>query len=116
MAYIDLTTQVISKSGIVPTYAAATLADGNKFRNTGKEFIHVVNAGGSACIVTMVTPAQISGLDIEDKIVTVAAGSEQMIGTFEPSLYNQAAGATDAGKTYIKYNQVTTVTVAVIRS
>lgn len=115
MAYTDLTTQIISKSGIVPTYAAATLTDGDKFRNTGKEFVHVVNAGGSPCLVTLVTPAQISGLDIEDKVVTVAAGTDQMLGTFEPGLYNQAAGATDAGKTYVTYDQVTSVTVAVIR-
>lgn len=115
MAYTDLTTQVISKAGIVPSYAAADSGDGDMFRNTGKEFIHVINAGGSPCLVTMVTPAQIQGLDIEDKVVTVAASTDQMLGTFEPSLYNQAAGQTDAGKTYIEYDQVTSVTVAVIR-
>lgn len=114
MAYTDLATQIIIKDGLLPTYANADSGDGDKFRNTGKEFVHVVNGGGSPCLVTMVTPAQIKGLDIEDKVVTVAAGTDQMLGTFEPGLYNQPSGS-DAGKTYIEYDQVTTVTVAIIR-
>ena len=115
MAYTDLTTQIVVKGGLVPSYAAATLTDGDKFRNSGKEFIHVVNAGGSPCVVTMPTPATINGLLIEDKTVSVAAGTDAMIGTFEPGTYNQAAGATDAGYAYVEYDQVTTVTVACIR-
>ena len=116
MAYTDLTTQIIVKGGLLPVYGAATASEGDMFRNTGKEFVHVVNGGGAnPCDVTLVTPAQIKGLDIEDKTVSVPFGDERMIGTFEPGLYNQAAGATDAGKTYITYDQVTSVTVAVIR-
>jgi len=115
MAYTALTVQVISKDGLEPTYAAADSGDGDRFRNSGKEFIHVVNGGGSPCVVTMVTPATIRGLDIEDKTVSVPAGEDRMIGTFEPGLYNQPAGGTDAGNTYIEYDQVTTVTVAVIK-
>ena len=115
MAYTSVAVQVVVKGGLVPAYVAATASDGDRFRNTGKEFIHVVNAGGSPCVVTVPTPAQIAGLDIEDKTVSVAAGTDQMIGTFEPGLYNQPAGGTDAGDCYITYDQVTTVTVAVIR-
>ncbi len=115
MAYNEITAQIVIKDGLVPSYASATLTDGDRFRNTGKEFVHVINAGGSPCLVTVPTPAQVSGLDIEDKVVTVAAGTDRMIGTFEPGLYNQAAGATDAGDCYVEYDQVTSVTVAVIR-
>ena len=115
MAYTSLTIQTIIKDGLEPTYAAATLTDGDRFRNSGKEFIHVVNGGGSPCIVTVLTPATISGLAIEDKTVTVAAGTDEMIGTFEPGLYNNPAGGTDPGETYVEYDQVATVTVAVIR-
>ena len=115
MAYTAITIQAVVKTGLEPTYAAATLTDGDRFRNTGKEFLHVINAGGSPCLVTVPTPATISGLLIEDKVVTVAAGTDEMIGTFEPGLYNNAAGATDAGEVYVTYDQVTSVTVAVIR-
>ena len=115
MAYTSITIQTIVKTGLEPTYAAATLTDGDRFRNTGKEFLHVINGGGSPCLVTVPTPATISGLLIEDNVVTVAAGTDEFIGTFEPGLYNQPAGGTDAGETYVEYDQVTTVTVAVIR-
>ncbi len=112
MAYANLSTQIVVKAGLTPAYTAATLSDGNKFSNTGKEFIHVVNAGGSPCVVTMPTPATISGLAIEDKTVSVTAGEERMIGPFEPGIYNQPA---DKGKCYITYDQATSVTIAVIR-
>ena len=115
MAYTSLTIQTVSKSGLEPTYTAATLTDGEMWRNSGKEFIHVINAGGSPCVVTVATPATISGLAIEDKTVSVPAGEDRMIGTFEPGLYNNPASGTDAGKIYVSYDQVTTVTVAAIR-
>ena len=115
MAYTEVTSQTIIKDGLEPVYVAATLTDGDHFRNTGKEFVHIINGGGSPCLVTVPTPAQVSGLDIEDKVVTVPAGEDRMIGTFEPGLYNQPTGGTDAGSCYVEYDQVTTVTVAVIR-
>jgi hypothetical protein len=115
MAYNSLSIQTIIKDGLEPVYGTATLTDGDRFRNSGKEFVHVINGGGSPCLVTIPTPATISGLDIEDKVVTVPAGEDRMIGTFEPGLYNQPAGGTDAGELYVEYDQVTTVTVAVIR-
>jgi len=115
MAYTVLTAQPVTISGLVPSYAAATLTDGDQFRNSGKEFIHVINGGGSPCVVTVPTPATIKGLTIQDKTVSVAAGTDRMIGTFDPGLYNNPAGGTDAGYCYVTYDQVTTVTVAVIR-
>lgn len=115
MAYTSLTPQIVIKDGLVPTYAAATLTDGDRFRNTGKEFIHVINGTATPCLVTVPTPAQVSGLDIEDKVVTIAGNTDRMIGTFEPGLYNQPTGGTNAGDCYITYDQVSSVTVAVIR-
>ena len=115
MAYNSISIQTVVKGGLEPTYTGATLSDGDRFRNTGKEFIHVLNGGGGAVAVTIPTPAQVSGLDIEDKIVSVPAGEDRMIGTFEPGLYNQAAGATDAGDCYVEYDQTSSVTIAVIR-
>ncbi len=115
MAYTNIATQAVTKSGITLTYDAAVLVDGNMFTNTGAEIIHVKNGGGGAVTVTVVTPAVISGLDIEDRAVVVNAGGDSYIGTFEPGLYNQGAGDVDTGKTYIEYDQVAGVTVAVIQ-
>ncbi len=116
MAYNAITPQIVIKDGLEPTYTAATASDGDRFRNTGKEFIHVINGTGTPCVVTLLTPAQVSGLDIEDKLVTVPGNEDRMIGTFEPGLYNNPAGGTDAGEMYVEYDQVSSVTVAVIRS
>lgn len=113
MAYVNLTTQVISKNGIVPSYVTATLTDGNKFTNTGKEFIHVINGSGSSINVTMPTPAQVAGLDIEDKVIAIGAGVDTMIGPFEPGYYNQSGA--DKGKTYVEFSAITSVTVAILR-
>ena len=115
MAYSALSIQSINKDGLEPTYVGATLSDGDRFRNSGKEFIHVLNGGGGAVAVTIPTPATIKGPDIEDKIVSVPAGEDRMIGTFEPGLYNNPAGGVDAGELYVEYDQTSSVTIAVIR-
>ena len=115
MAYTNLAIQPITRSGLKPTYTSATLTDGEMWSNTGTEFIHIINGGGSACVVTLVTPATISGLAIEDKTVSVPAGERHMIGPFDPSLYNNPNGETDPGKMYVTYDQTTSVTVAVVR-
>lgn len=116
MAYVNLAAQNITKNGIVPAYVAATMVDGNMFTNSGKEFIHVVNASAGAITVTIPTPATVAGLTIEDKAIVVAAGTERMIGPFQPGYFNQPAGGTDAGKTYVTYTAVTNLTLGVFRA
>jgi len=114
MAYTVIVAQTVTKTGLNPAYVAATATEGDKFRNTGKEFIHVINAGVGAVAVTVPTPAEISGLAIEDKVVSVPAGEDRMIGPFESALYNQSGA--DKGYCYVTYDQVATVTVAVLRA
>ncbi len=114
MAYTDLTPQVITKDGIVPAFASAAAA-GNMWKNTGKEYIQVINASGSSINVTVTTPATVVGLAIEDKVVAVAAGVEKKLGPYEPGYFNQPVGATDAGKIYVDYSVETSITVGVFR-
>lgn len=113
MAYVNLSVEVPTIAGLEPTYTAATLTDGNMFKNSGKEFIHVVNGGGGACLVTIPTPALTKGLTIEDKAVSIPAGEERMFGRFDPGLYNQSGA--DAGKCYVEFDTVTSVTIGVFR-
>ena len=115
MAYTTLAVQAITKAGLKPVYVAATAADGDKFKNTGAEFLHIVNGSGTACVVTVLTPAKVSGLDIENKAISIPAGEEKMIGPFQPGLYNNMSGA-DVGTAYVTYSQVVTVTVAAFRA
>ena len=67
MAYTQLTVYGPTIGGTEPTYASATLTDGDMFKNSGNEFIHVKNGGGGAVAVTIPTPKTIKGLAIEDK-------------------------------------------------
>lgn len=113
MAYTELTVQTPTIDGLNPTYSAATLTDGNMFKNSGKEIVVVKNGGGGSINVTIPTPAQVKGLDIEDKVVAVPAGEERILGRFEPGYYNQSGA--DAGMCYIQYSGVTSVTVGVLR-
>lgn len=111
MARSDLTVQAIARTGLEPAYAAANV-DGNAFANDGQTFIHVKNGGGVEIDVTIPTPAQVDGLDVEDVVVAVPAGEERMIGPFQGRLFGQPA---DSNKVWVNYESVTTVTVAAIR-
>ena len=102
---------------MIPTNAAATLTDGNRFINTGREFIMVTNDGAvNPVVVTIPTPQQINNLDIEDPTVSVAKdGVIKIIGPFPPEIYNNSPGATDENQVYVEYDQTTDVLVSVFR-
>lgn len=105
-----LTTQNISTSGILPTYAAAS-GGGDAMVADSTSFLHIKNGAGSPITVTLVTPATVdTTLAVGDRTVTVGATSEQMIAVPD-SLYRDPT----TGLAAITYSAVTTVTVAAIR-
>ena len=89
--------------------ADAGLAD--EFANTGKELLVVKNAGGSPCVIDLVTPGTVDGEAIPDKQVTVAAGDEAIYGPFPRSWYTNSG----TKMMNITYDQVSSVTVGVIK-
>ncbi len=102
---------------IDPTYAAADSGDGDQFRNTGREIVHLINGGGSTCNLTIPTPTTAGGgLTIEDKTYAVLAGEEIFVGQLDPALFNQPASSADAGNVYLEYDFVTSVTVLILRN
>ncbi len=117
MAYASLTVQTPAIAGVIPANVAATLTDGNRFRNTGREFIMITNNGAvNPCVVTIPTPQTTHGLTIQDPTVSVPKdGIIKIIGPFPPEVYNNSPGATDENEVYIEYDQVTTVLVSVFR-
>lgn len=105
-----LTTQVVSVSGLAPTYAAAA-GGGDTFTPGDDVFLHVKNAGGSPVTVTVVTPNTVGGLAISDVSVSVPATTgDRMIGPL--SRQNFARSSDGLGE--ITYSGVTSVTVAVV--
>lgn len=109
MARSEVNHQQILRTGLEQSYASAN-ADGNKFSNDGRMFLHVKNGGGSSITVTIQTPGTVDDLAIADQAVVVTNGEERMIGPFPPTIYNQSDRMV-----YVDYSAVTSVTMAVLR-
>lgn len=108
MAASEITIQAISRSGLTPSYEAANV-DGNYFANGGNEFIHVKNGDSSPHTVTIETPNTVDGLEIADRVVSVPATSEKIIGPFPAGTYNDGSGNVN-----ISYDAITSMTVAAL--
>lgn len=96
------------KPGAAVVYSTAA-AGGDEYANSGRELVHVRNAGGSACNVTFNSQkACDQGFD-HDETVTVAAGSDELIAAKSASRFNDANG-----HVLITYDQVANVTIAIL--
>ena len=107
-----LTAQAISRAGLKTTNVAALLAtagDPTRWANTGKEFIKIVNGGGSPCVVTVSSLVSCSLGSTHNIAVSVAAGDTEYIGPFPTNRFNDANGYCS-----FTYSQVDTVTVAIV--
>jgi len=92
MAATILTVQVVSLTGIAPTYGAATVTQGDDFENDGNTFLQVKNSGTQKTI-TITTPATIHGVAIADVAVIIPATTgDKMIGPFPPEIFNDGNG------------------------
>jgi hypothetical protein len=104
----QLTVKSATIAGVASTYVAAS-AGGDSFANNGHTVFHVKNGGASAITVTVNSQTACNhGFD-HDITVSVAAGEERIIGTFDRSRFNDATG-----NVLITYSAVTTVTVCAI--
>jgi len=62
-------------------------------KNDGRTFLHVKKAGAGSCSMIIKTPAQLGGLDVAERTITIPATTgDMMIGPFPPSVYNDANG------------------------
>lgn len=112
-----LTVQNASLDGLEPTYAAADAA-GDEFSGqetglavTARVLLHVKNGDASPHTVTVASQVDTppAGTAAADKVVSIPAGEERIIGRFP-------AGLVDAdGLVHVTYDAVTSVTVAAIR-
>ncbi|MCB9172353.1 MAG: hypothetical protein H6637_05455 [Ardenticatenales bacterium] len=110
MARTALAVQEITRSGLTPVLTAAN-AGGHSIVNDDFTYIEVVNAGGSACTVTVQTPGTVDGLAVAERAVTVAATSgRKRIGPFPKHIYDQSDGTV-----YVDFSTVTSVTVGAFK-
>lgn len=108
MARTLITPQSVGSAGLAATYEPANAA-GNSYRLASGTVAHIKNAGASDCTVTVETPMTVDGLAVADRSITVAAGTDRFIGLGTTAAYRQSGGTV-----FIDYDQVTSVTVAVL--
>jgi hypothetical protein len=94
-------------------FTAANVA-GHMLGGGGDTILLVDNASGGDVDVTVQTAAQVDGLAVADKVVTVTDGTIARIGPFEPDAYDRATGAADPGTVYVDFESVTDVAVAAL--
>ena len=89
----------------------AAAAGGDTFGPDPRTFLDITNAGGSAITVTITAYGSgPGGNPVANRVISVPAGEERMIGPFDP------AGFADAsGNAAIAYSAVASVTVAALR-
>lgn len=95
------------QSGDQLVYQAASVGGDQFAAASGR--VHVRNAGGSPCIVTAHSQQPCNQGGTHDKTYTVGAGADRLLGPFDPSRF-----ADGSNMVQITYDQVTSVTVAII--
>lgn len=103
-----LAVQTITRAGVVPT-ANAAAGGGDKFPNTGVEFLIIKNGDSGSHTVTIPLPILVDGEAVSSRTVVIAAGVEKVIGPFPTSQYNDTGGFVN-----LTYDAVTAVTVKVL--
>lgn len=115
MARTSVTPQVMGLAGLAPAFTApaGTTPSTGDVVDYGRNLLVVKNGDTNPCVVTVETPENVDGdLAIADRTVSVAAGATALIPLTSPH-YRQLSG-TDAGRVYIDYSNVTSVTRAIV--
>jgi hypothetical protein len=96
----QLTPVIVTNQGVNPAPVAAA-AGGDKFKNTGRQYVRIRNSSGSnAYTVTFVTAGTVKGIAIADVAVSVPAGvgTTRVVGPFDEGVFNDSNG--DVSITY----------------
>ncbi len=105
-----LTPQTITTSGLVVTPVAGSGTGEYEFNNTGREFIYIENNSGGSLDYTITIPGTVGGYALEDITGSVADGTVEYIGPFNPTYANAADGNVD-----FTISVTTSVNLAVLR-
>ncbi|MBI5035569.1 MAG: hypothetical protein HZB51_34185 [Chloroflexi bacterium] len=110
MSDVVLTVLAGSRSGVDLTANKATVVVVNNYfmPNDGNTRLHVKNATGSTCVVTIDTPGTVDSNAIANPTVSVATAKEFLIGPFPKSVYDDSNGR-------VKFNFDQTVDITAVR-
>jgi len=104
-----LTTQVLTRAGVGPTYAAAT-GGGDAMTCGADNFLHIKNGAGATMTVTLAIPSGSSGypnVAYTSTAVAVPNAGERMIGPIQAPIYQDPT----TGLCTITYSTTASVTV-----
>lgn len=104
-----LTVTLIDHDGVALDLAVAASA-ADKFTNTGKELLVVVNTDVGSHTVTVATPYTLDGKAVGPRTIVVAAGAYVCAGPFPPLLHNDGSGFVN-----LTYSDVTGMKVCPIK-
>lgn len=108
-----IATQAITPAGTAGITMGTPDATGS-VADVGEDLTLIVRNGDvSSKTVTVQTGMQVNGLDVAEVVLTVTAGSIACV-ALDPRLFKRPS-APDAGKVYIDYSAITSVTAAVIQ-
>ena len=89
MADISLAVQQISRSGLNAAYTVGlSAADAYTVRNDGQTVLHFKKGAGTPSVITVQTPLQVDGLDLEELTATVPINDDLFLGPFPPGTFN----------------------------
>lgn len=111
MAEIERVPQRVTIAGVEPVVIAGMAAPDVQLipiKQGGDIFLRVINGAAEATNVTIVTPGEVGGNAVADRVVEVPANKTRLIGPFDPAVYQNAAGFME-----VKFSKVTTVTLEV---
>lgn len=102
MAETAITVVQTVKEGVVHSTVSFDDTNDMKFANDGKTYFTIDNSAGTPdeLTLTVVTPGNVDGNEIEDLVLTVGANDVMTFGPFKPNVYNQTSGD-DAGSVLI---------------
>ena len=117
MARTELTVQTVSPNGGELediTFTAANATTDMMFANTGKEVLLIKNASGGSLDVEVALPDDKYGAR-DPKTISTGAGEQSITNTFDPAVFSQPAGGTNAGKVHLDIATDTSLSLAVVK-
>lgn len=91
MARVDVPVTRTKPTGVNPAAVSGDSTNGHEFTNDGLTLLEVTGTGAGAT-VTIVSAAQLAGLDVDDIEEAIAAGEVWHFGPLESGVFNAAGG------------------------
>jgi len=108
-----LTTQVVTRAGVNPTYGAVA-GGGDACECDPDIFVHIKNGQASPITVTAAIPTSASAwgaVVYTNTVVSVTNGQERMIGPINPGIYKDPT----TGLCTLTYSSSTSITIGVFK-